>query len=257
MYRPQDIETGDSLMHNALRLLDLALPTPGENLACDEALFVECEQRGGNGTLRFWEPSRSFVVVGYANAVGREVQVDDCRALGIPIVRRCTGGGTVVQMSGCLNYALVLPLDRHEEFKTIASTNRMIMETLRTAIAALNRSASLTIEGISDLALDGKKFSGNAQRRGEHFLLFHGVILYRADLQLITRLLPMPSRQPKFRQNRPHKSFLTNIDCSADDLKRGITEAWGAIPYPDEPPWEEIRRLTRSKYTQESWNFKR
>ena len=58
--------------------------------------------------LRFWEPNKPFVVVGYANQAAREVDLEACRKLGIPVFRRCTGGGTVLQGPGCLNYSLDL-----------------------------------------------------------------------------------------------------------------------------------------------------
>ena len=57
-----------------MKLLDLTLPTPAENLACDEALLNQAEANGGE-ILRFWEPREHFVVVGYANKVGTEVDV--------------------------------------------------------------------------------------------------------------------------------------------------------------------------------------
>ena len=237
--------------------LDHTFQTPEENLACDEALFLESERHGGNGILRFWEPDRCFVVVGYTNSIGQEVREDECLALGVPIFRRCTGGGAVVQMEGCLNYALVLPLLRTDRFDTIASTNRTIMTTLRDALRTLRNLSSVSVEGISDLALDGLKFAGNAQRRGKHFLLFHGVILNDANLSLIPRLLQMPSRQPLYRQNRSHADFLTNLRTSVQELKHALEEAWGVVPGDVSLPTEEIRQLVDSKYKQETWIFKR
>ncbi len=239
------------------RILDLSLRSPEENLACDEALFLACERNGGPGILRFWVPDSTFVVVGYTNIVDREVQTDICRSLHIPVLRRCTGGGTVVQMPGCLNYTLVLPYAAAKEFSTIESTNRAIMESFRRAFAHLVKATTVTIEGISDLALNGKKFCGNAQRRGESSLLFHGVVLCDADLQWISRLLPMPSRQPGYRQNRPHARFLTNIHIHTEELKSVISRQWAAAADPFDPPWETVRQLVDSKYKQDSWNFKR
>ena len=64
----------------ALRLLNLTLPTPAENLACDEALLDQCDARGGEGCLRFWEPADHFVVVGYADKVADQVREEACRA---------------------------------------------------------------------------------------------------------------------------------------------------------------------------------
>ena len=244
-------------MTTAPRILDLSLRSPEENLACDEALFLECERNGGPATLRFWSPDSPFVVVGYTNVVDLEVRLDVCRSLHIPVFRRCTGGGAVVQLPGCLNYTLVFPYNAGSEFATIGSTNRTILETFRRALALLHGTATVTIEGISDLALNGMKFCGNAQRRGESSLLFHGVVLCDADLESISRLLPMPSRQPGYRQNRPHARFLTNINIPIDELKSVISRAWAAATVPFEPPWFAVRQLVDTKYTQDSWNFKR
>src|SRR4051812_5944279 len=89
-------------------LLDLTLPSPAENLACEEVLLDLCEAGGWGGLLRFWEPTEYFVVLGYANKAALEVDLEACQKQEVPIFRRCTGGGAVVQGPGCLNYSLVL-----------------------------------------------------------------------------------------------------------------------------------------------------
>src|SRR5271167_3895963 len=91
-----------------MKLLDLTLPSPAENLGCDEALLDWREENGGEEILRFWESPETFVVAGYANKIATEVNVAACKAKGIPIFRRCSGGGTVLQGAGCFNYALIL-----------------------------------------------------------------------------------------------------------------------------------------------------
>jgi lipoate-protein ligase A len=117
-----------------MKLLDLTFPSPAENLACDEALLDGCEAGGVEEILRFWESPKHFVVVGYANKVVREVNVAACKAQGVPIFRRCSGGGTVVQGPGCLNYALVLLITADGPTRTISAANRFIMERNRAAV---------------------------------------------------------------------------------------------------------------------------
>src|SRR5687768_735134 len=103
-----------------MKLLDLTLKTPAENLALDEALLDFCEQgQGADEILRFWEPREYFVVVGYANKVDLEVDRAACEKLNVPILRRCTGGGTVVQGPGCLNYTLILRIDHRSQLATV------------------------------------------------------------------------------------------------------------------------------------------
>ena len=164
--------------------LDLTLPTPEENLACDEALLELCDAGAVGPMLRFWEAAQYFVVIGYANQVATEVNRAFCEQQGIPVLRRCTGGGTVLQGPGCLNYSLLLPVDGPHPLRSISSTNDFIMRRHRDMLAALLR-APVEQQGHTDLAIGGLKFSGNAQRRRRHFLLFHGCFLLHLDIELV------------------------------------------------------------------------
>src|SRR5688500_17483756 len=105
-----------------MKYLDMTLPTAAENLACDEALLDFCEETGGPEMLRVWEPTEYFVVVGYANKVELEVNSENCRAKQISILRRCSGGGAIVQGPGCLNYSLVLDFANNQLLQTIPRT---------------------------------------------------------------------------------------------------------------------------------------
>jgi len=246
-----------------MKLLDLTLPCPAENLACDEALLDAAEAGPGGEVLRFWESRESFVVVGYANKVAAEVNVAACEARGIPILRRCSGGGTVLQGPGCLNYTLILRITADGPFHNIGSANRFIMERNRTAIESLFRTFNLqpstfnlSICGHTDLAIGGRKFSGNSQRRRRHFLLFHGTFLLNFDLSLVSELLPMPSKQPDYREHRTHDRFLTNLNVSADKVKVAMRQAWQAEEPLKNPPMEKITALARDKYATREWNFK-
>ena len=279
-----------------MKLLDLSFPSPAENLACDEALLDFFEEHGGDGVLRFWEPRNYFVVLGYANEVAREVEVATCEADGIGIFRRCSGGGTVLQGPGCLNYSIIAPITEGGPLRSITSANRFIMERNREAIEMCrSRGAearllskdqrlvsSLTIKvcGHTDLALVGgrrpldtaikepslqyrdrrdacpTKFSGNAQRRKKHFLLFHGTFLLNFDIPLVEKYLQMPSKQPVYRHGRSHKNFLTNLDVPAGEVKEALREAWNAAQGLEVAPYDAIALLARDKYVTKEWNFK-
>ena len=117
-----------------MKYLDFTLPTPAENLACDEALLDWREAEGGGEILRFWGSPEPFVVVGYANKVATEVNVQACAEKKIPILRRCSGGGTVLQGPGVLNYSLILKIVEGGPTAGINSANRFIMERNRAAL---------------------------------------------------------------------------------------------------------------------------
>lgn len=221
----------------ALRLLDLTLPSPTENLALDDALLDELEEQGGDPVLRFWESAQYFVVLGPSCRLFDDVHTDACQQDAIPVLRRASGGGTVLQGPGCLSYAFVLPLTLHPDLTDIRATNRLILE--RIAHALHRWEPAIAFRGISDLAIDGKKVSGNAQRRTRHALLFHGTVLHAMSGDLITRYLKQPARQPDYRADRPHGTFLRTIDVSPTDLKIAIAGAWEIGPPLDR--WPEAR----------------
>jgi lipoate-protein ligase A len=238
-----------------MKYLDRTLGTPQENLACDEALLDVCEEGYPDEILRVWEPPQHFVVVGYSNKVRAEANLDACRALGVPLLRRCSGGGTVLQGPGSLNYALILRIREGSPTRTIAEANAFIMKRNRNALNSLLGDQVL-IQGHTDLTLQGRKFSGNSQRRKRRFLLFHGSFLLGLDLALVEQTLRLPSKQPSYRRNRAHKDFLTNLPLPAIAVKEAMKEVWGATAMLEEIPEKRIQRLVREKYGTDAWNFK-
>lgn len=261
-----------------MKLFDFSFPSPAENLACDEALLDWCEENGGDEILRFWESPDYFVVVGYANKIATEVNATVCEVKKIPILRRCSGGGTVLQGHGCLNYALILRIDENSPLVGISSANRFIMERNRLAIedslfgrahhsvrATTGKNTrgahgvtrpAISIRGHTDLAIGELKFSGNSQRRHKKFLLFHGTFLLDFDLSLITECLCMPSKQPDYRDNRNHLDFLTNLDMSASEIKCALKKIWNTALPLENPPLMNISKLAREKYATAEWNRK-
>jgi lipoate-protein ligase A len=236
-----------------MKVLELTLPTPEENIACDEALLEECEENGGEEVLRFWEPRRHFVVLGYGNRIESEVNMIFSRQESVPVLRRCSGGGTVLQGPGCLNYALLLRI--RPELQSISQSNAFILRLHRQALQPLTREA-IEIQGFSDLAVGGAKFSGNAQKRKRQFLLFHGTFLLALDVEFLERALPVPAKQPEYRRNRSHRDFLANIAVEPAAIKQALKRAWGAGEVLLEAPRRRIESLIRDKYATDEWRFK-
>ncbi len=237
-----------------MQYTDLTYPTPQQNLACDEALVDLCEEGYDHEILRLWEPSQYFVVVGYSSKIREEVDLLFCQENGIPIVRRCSGGGTVLQGPGCFNYSLILKIVPGP-LKTITDTYTYVMARHKEALqATLNR--KIEIEGRSDLALDLRKFSGNAQLRKRNFLLFHGTLLLCLDISLMEKTLHMPSKQPPYRKNRSHEEFLINLNIPARTIEESLKKSWNATEALGSFPLEKIDWLARTKYSSSEWNFK-
>ncbi|MEY2407980.1 MAG: lipoate---protein ligase [Verrucomicrobiota bacterium] len=238
---------------SSIASFELTLPSPAENLACDEALLEGAEAVHCPGMLRFWESKSYFAVLGYANKAADELDLNACAAHQIPILRRCSGGGTVLQGPGCLNYSLILPIDESGPLANITSANRYIMDRQCGAIARLS-GEKVMVAGHTDLVIGGLKFSGNAQRRQRRHLLFHGTFLLDFDLALVSRFLLAPSRQPEYRRGRGHGDFLMRLEVKRDALQEALQEAWNARPTASEPPRQIMARLMDEKYSRDDWN---
>jgi lipoate---protein ligase len=238
-----------------VKYLDLTFPDPASNLACDEALLELCESSAEDGLLRVWEPGNYFVVVGYSNKIVSEVNVTACEAEGIPIFRRFSGGGTVLQGPGCLNYSLAVKNERMGVPADLTDSYQFVLAR-HMKLCLSNLSQAVQIQGISDLALDERKFSGNAQHRKRLCSLFHGTFLLGFDIPLIERYLRVPSKQPDYRHGRSHEAFLCNLSITPDDARRALKQAWGAYETLHEIPVDRIKALVRERYSRNEWNFK-
>jgi lipoate-protein ligase A len=236
-----------------MRLLDLTLPDPADNLALDEALLLATET-GGAEVLRLWELPAPAVVLGAGGSVAIDVNVAACEADCVPVLRRASGGGTVVIGPGCLCFSLVLSYDRAPGLDQIRASNRYILERVRNALAPV---VAATLEGTSDLAVNEVKISGNAQQRKRTHFLHHGTLLCGFDLALIAKYLHAPERQPDYRRDRPHAEFVTNLSATVAEAKRLLAAEWRAEGDYGPLPWDAVRELVDEKYSRDEWNRRR
>lgn len=238
-----------------MRLLDLSLPDPAANLALDEALLLAAEAGQGGEVLRLWECPRYAVVVGAGGSVAIDVNVAACDADGVPILRRASGGGTVLLGPGCLCYSFVLGYDRAAGLADITASNRYVLGRILNALRPVAPDAA--VAGTSDLAAGGLKFSGNAQQRKRTHFLHHGTLLDVFDLDLIPRYLNAPERQPDYRMDRPHAAFVRNLSAGIVRLKSLLAAEWVAAGEYCPIPWDEVVRLVAEKYGRDDWNRRR
>ncbi|HEY2920648.1 MAG TPA: lipoate--protein ligase family protein [Candidatus Binatia bacterium] len=238
-----------------MKYLDLTFADPAMNLACDEAL-LELYENGetDDALLRVWEPQSHFVVLGHSNRLRSEVNLTACTENRISILRRLSGGGAVMQGPGCLNYGLILNSHAHR-LRSISDTFRYVLERHRRFIGQIAR-VEVRIEGISDLAIAGRKISGNAQYRKARYVLVHGTFLLNFDLSMIARFLRLPAKQPAYRQHRPHSEFTTNLNLKSAQVRACIIDGWEPVEEFSPVPLARIEALVKERYGLEEWSKK-
>jgi lipoate-protein ligase A len=236
--------------------IEITLSAAAENLALDEACLEAAEQgQWSSGLLRIWEPSVPMVIVGRASRVHEEVNEAFCAAHRIPIFRRVSGGAAVVALPGCLMYAVILPHATEPAGPELDLIHARVLAKIGRAVQRAGCDASR--QGTSDLVWQNRKISGNSLRVKRAALLYHGTILYDADLELIGRCLQRPPREPAYRRARSHLDFLANAPAARDRLVAGLVEAWEATASADFRPPDRLASLVADKYGCDDWNQER
>lgn len=211
-----------------MKFRDISFPTAPENILFDNVLFSLAEKHEAGEYLRFWESPEIFIVMGLTGRAEIDVNAIHAQQDNIPVLRRSSGGGTVLQGPGCLNYTLILSKQKYSELNDLRKSyewiSARVIEALRLAgVEAYFRPTSDLATGLVE-----RKFSGNAQRRGKHYILHHGTILYNFDLSLISRYLNMPQDIPEYRKHRPHTDFVTNIPIDPPIFKDHLAQCFHA-----------------------------
>lgn len=228
---------------------------PKDHLALDEALLVEAEQGRGSDALRVWEFTRHVVVAGRGTPVSREIDRATCQSCGIPILRRCSGGASVVGGPGCLMYSLVLGFERRDALRRIDVAHQYVMTRV---LQALRRQVpDAQFQGTCDLTWQNRKCSGNSLRIARRHLLYHGTILYDFDLSWIGRCLKEAPRQPEYRQGRDHLSFTGNVPIDPQDFAADLGAIFGAEGRTDAESFRaRISQLRQQRYDDPAWHFR-
>jgi lipoate-protein ligase A len=239
-----------------MELLELTLGKPTENLALDEALLDEAESAAEpRETLRIWESPEPMVVIGRNSRIETEVHTDYCRQQGIPVLRRSSGGCAIVAGPGCLMYAVVLSYELRPQLRSLDEAHRHVLDTTLEALRPLV--ANVERRGTCDLTVGPLKFSGNSVRCRRNSLLYHGTLLYRFPLELVTACLKQPPREPEYREHREHAAFIANLPVEPEAIKQGLIRAWRAETIRSDWPEAATRRAVGEKYGSADWNLAR
>lgn len=242
-----------------MQLLDYTAATIAADLALEEALFEAANTAGhiahAREVLRLWEPREHAVVLGRSSQMERETVAAACREHAVPILRRISGGLSIMTGPGCLMYSVLLDLDVRPQLRNLDQAHRFVLGRLLAGLSPLV--PGLAHSGTSDLTHNGRKFSGNSLRVGRSHLLYHGTLLYDYPLELLRACLKHPPRAPDYRQGRTHEEFVMNLPLDRATLHRAVIESWAPTSlYPDHHE-EAVARLIREKYGQDEWNLSR
>ena len=251
------------------RFLELEFPSDlAMNLAIDEAILDSVLKGRISPTLRFWRNDRS-VIVGRFQRICDEVDLDLCAKEGISVVRRISGGGTVYQDLGNLNYTIVLT-DEHRLIKGLGITEsyKVLCSWLQRALKLVGLNPEFKPPG--NILLNGKKISGSAQLRRRGGVLHHGTLLVNADLNLMKKVLKAWREDYKSGAiasiSMPVTNLVNELEVEIDfnELKKvlrwSFEETFSVKLIDGKLTSSEkfiAEKLYKERYSRDSWNFSR
>ena len=254
------------------RLLKLETRNAFMNMAIDEAILKARIAGIVPNTLRFYRWKPSAVSIGQFQRVSEEVHVENCRSLGVDIVRRITGGGAVYHdYEGEITYSVVVS-EKDVGSKDVLSAYNMICGGLIAAAKILGVTADFNPgnpEQCPNITIDQRKFSGSAQLHRKGVLLQHGTFLVQTDLKKMFTFLKVPWAKSLDDVLRVAQKKLTSIERELQSstsneeaheaLTRGFQKALntelveGDLTDHEEGVAEELRK---GRYATDNWNFK-
>lgn len=254
------------------RLLKMGKNCAAMNMAIDEAILKTQKERH-NPTLRFYDWKSPAFSFGYFQNIASDVDVRSCREERIELVKRMTGGGTVVH-GWDLTYSLILP--RYSGENSISKMYQLIGSNLVNAFlnlgipvsryspsniqSGLSQNICLTNLAEHDVLCRGKKVAGVSVRRNRNGVLFQGYIsLDMPPYPVLKRMSVDREGQKMIQENssaiNSEGRFVTRkilIQAISETFDIGISFHAGNITENEQILAEE---LATTKYETDSWNF--
>jgi lipoate-protein ligase A len=253
------------------RLLKLKTHNAFMNMALDEAILTARAINRAPNTLRLYQWKPSAVSIGKNQQPEKEVQLDNCRRLGVSVVRRISGGGTVYHdAKDEVTYSIIATTeDLHVKHAVDAYSK--VYEGITDALRILGITAGFNPGGIKNcpnLTVRNKKISGSSQARKRETILQHGTLLLNVDLEKMFTLLRVPwaktcmevvaVAQKKIASVKNELGHEVSAETAANALTAGFRNAFGAEIVEGELTRFELElaeKLYREKYSTDEWNL--
>ncbi len=257
--------------------------TPAYNMAMDEALMNWQRKTGMKPVLRFYAWAPAGISVGFFQKLNGSIDLERAAQLGIPLVRRQTGGKAVLHDQE-LTYSVVIPEQHPSMPKSVKEAYLVISRGLIEGYRNLGIEAQLAAEtkrskqasavcfeepSWHELTVDGRKAAGSAQTRKQGIILQHGSIPLELDENRLFELFVYPNEAVKEKARRAFRSRAVainelmgepiSLEVAQNAFKSGFGKGLGIRLEKFEPPAELLEevRMLEAKYASEQWNHRR
>lgn len=228
------------------------------NLAFEEYLLSVI---GPGQTILFLYENDPAVIVGRFQNPWKECRTGLARRTGTPVIRRISGGGTVIHGPGNLNYSVISGRQAPEKDLNLSCIIRALSSI--DLLVQGNDRYDLLIRLPDDPESGLFKISGSAFRQTSGVSMHHGTLLVDADLSGLRDLLHTPTRNLQVRGVASKPSPVANLSdiatgLSVSEVSQALSLEWGAKggPEPVDPAEYtdmEVFKDAVERLVSESW----
>lgn len=177
------------------RLIDTGLRPAAQNIALDRALLEARAAEEIPSTLRFQRFTPS-ALLGCHQSAEQELDLAHCRAHGITVQRRITGGGAIFIDEMQIGWELYLH-QRDVGTRDMQAISKRICHAASTAISALGVDARYRPRG--EIEVDGRRISDTGGTLEADALLYQGTLHVDFDVGKMLRVLRILAETPSER----------------------------------------------------------
>ncbi len=149
----------------------------------------------GQEALSLVSPATPYVCVGFHQDASQEVDLDYCKANGIPVFKRDLGGGAVYLDGGQLFFHLILHRDNPAAPKRREAFYQKFLQPVVNVYRQIGISAEY--KPVNDVITGKRKISGTGVGEIGDCVVFVGNLILDFDYQMMSRVLNVPDE--KFR----------------------------------------------------------
>lgn len=257
------------MYHNFRLILDE--PQKGSlNMGIDNAIAEFVSKNAADPTLRIYSWIKPAVTVGYFQKISDTVNSGYCNDNNIDIIRRVTGGGTVLHDKE-ITYSFIVPIKNKVIPEEIEASFRGIIYPIISALQSAGIEASF--KPVNDILAQGRKISGSAQTRKQGVLLQHGTVILGINEEMFTGCLKFDSVKLAQKGVTDPLDLITSVsrelgsiynDECINLLKQSVADNYSRLLNIEfkEDALSHDERILAGKFEQEffqnqSWNMKR
>ncbi|AGR41625.1 lipoate--protein ligase [Spiroplasma taiwanense] len=230
---------------------------PKYNLATEEYLVKSKKYK--EPILFLWQNDNT-IVIGKNQNVAWEINLQNAERDSVNIIRRNTGGGTVFQDLGNMNFSIIYTDIENKGVSLFSSMLSPVINTLN------ELGAPAVFSGRNDIELNGKKISGNAMWKYEDRFLQHGTVLFNANLDRLAQYLTVDRAKIIAKNIQSISARVTNVNSEIEEkieisyFMDKLIETYKKMDVVNPLVLEKddlaaIDKLFREKFSNPDWTF--